>query len=131
MSPTPGFVIKSVTTESGFYTYPPKSGSSKSPQASGHSDQLPTTLQIPKGLKVFINIAWDANVPPPPPDASENAIRKAMMGEDIYVEDSKGKGDTVLGEGEYYLPVVVTEPRADVDKGVSIFVCYFVYFTFI
>ncbi|KAK0216025.1 pre-RNA processing PIH1/Nop17-domain-containing protein [Armillaria fumosa] len=51
------------------------------------------------GTKVFINIAWDANVPAPPP-ASDDVIQRAMQGED---------------EG-WYVPVVVSEPRSDVDK---------------
>ncbi|PBK92670.1 hypothetical protein ARMGADRAFT_1013211 [Armillaria gallica] len=53
------------------------------------------------GMKVFINIAWDANVPSPPP-ASNEVIQRAMQGED----DDEG----------WYVPVVVSEPRGDVDK---------------
>ncbi|KAK0236880.1 pre-RNA processing PIH1/Nop17-domain-containing protein, partial [Armillaria nabsnona] len=50
------------------------------------------------GMKVFINIAWDANVPSPPP-ASDEVIQRAMQGED-----------------DWYVPVVISEPRGDVDK---------------
>ncbi|KAG7447290.1 uncharacterized protein BT62DRAFT_948298, partial [Guyanagaster necrorhizus] len=52
------------------------------------------------GMKVFINIAWDANVPSPPP-ASDETIQRAMQGDD--------------DEG-WYVPVIVSEPRGDVDK---------------
>ncbi|KAK0463181.1 pre-RNA processing PIH1/Nop17-domain-containing protein [Desarmillaria tabescens] len=52
------------------------------------------------GMKVFINIAWDANVPSPPP-ASDEVIQRAMQGED---------------DDGWYVPVVVSEPRGDVDK---------------
>ncbi|KAK0497700.1 pre-RNA processing PIH1/Nop17-domain-containing protein [Armillaria luteobubalina] len=51
------------------------------------------------GTKVFINIAWDPNVPAPPP-ASDDVIQRAMQGDD---------------DG-WYVPVVVSEPRADTDK---------------
>jgi len=68
----------------------------------------PKTLQIPKGVKVFLNIAWDENVPSPPP-VDEATVRRAMMGEDL--DDAVG-----IGEGAYYVPVVVSEPREDRDK---------------
>ncbi|KAG5650153.1 hypothetical protein H0H81_000519 [Sphagnurus paluster] len=62
-----------------------------------------TTLQparaIPVGLKVFVNIAYDDNVPAPPP-ASEDTIRRAMNGE----------------EDTWFVPVVVSDGRQDKDK---------------
>ncbi|KAH8112119.1 hypothetical protein DFH11DRAFT_1788451 [Phellopilus nigrolimitatus] len=70
--------------------------------------RLPKTLQIPKGTKVFLNIAWDKHVPAPPP-VDEAVVRRAMMGEDL--EDGAG-----IGEGAYYVPVVVSEPREATDK---------------
>lgn len=69
------------------------------------------TIQIPVGVKVFLNIAWDTNVPTPP-TADEAVVRRAMMGEDL--DDAIG-----IGEGAYYVPIVVSEPREDTDKGVS------------
>ncbi|PBK71822.1 hypothetical protein ARMSODRAFT_954613 [Armillaria solidipes] len=60
-----------------------------------------STTNSSNGMKVFINIAWDANVPSPPP-ASDEVIQRAMQGED----DDEG----------WYVPVVVSEPRGDVDK---------------
>ncbi|KAK0189713.1 pre-RNA processing PIH1/Nop17-domain-containing protein [Armillaria mellea] len=58
-----------------------------------------STTTAGNGMKVFINIAWDPNVPSPPP-ASDETIQRAMQGDD---------------EG-WYVPVVVSEPRGDVDK---------------
>lgn len=131
LSPTPGFVVKTSAESSSVYVLSsptPPVTQQNTPTLLEPSNPAPNTLQISKGIKVFINIAWDVNVPAPPPDASESAIRKAMMGEDVYEGD--GKEGTVLGEGEYYVPVVVTEPRADMDKGAFHPSYSFVYFTF-
>lgn len=51
-------------------------------------------------FKLFVNIAWDKNVPPPPPNATEEAIQEAMV-----------------GRGDYYVPVIISETREDLDKG--------------
>lgn len=59
-----------------------------------------------KGAKVFVNIAYDELVPAPPP-ATEEAIQRAMKGQD----------DEHLSDDGWYVPVVVSEPRPDVDKG--------------
>ncbi|KAF9025071.1 hypothetical protein BDZ89DRAFT_1114368 [Hymenopellis radicata] len=58
-----------------------------------------------KGLKVFVNIAWDVQVPAPPP-GSEESIQRAMKGHD----DDQLTGD------DWFVPVIVSEPRPDVDK---------------
>ncbi|KZP06881.1 hypothetical protein FIBSPDRAFT_1053288 [Athelia psychrophila] len=65
---------------------------------------------LPAGLKVFINIAWDAHVPPPPA-GSEDIIQRAMLGMD---EDEYDAAQPE--EGGYYVPVVVSPPREDTDK---------------
>ena len=113
LTPTPGFCVKSVTIEAGFYVYAssPESKSKAKQDAKllEPSGSTPKTLQIPKGVKVFLNIAWDKNVPPPPP-ADEAVVRRAMMGEDL--DAAAGVGD-----GAYYVPIVVSEPREDRDKG--------------
>ncbi|EDR09406.1 uncharacterized protein LACBIDRAFT_293894 [Laccaria bicolor S238N-H82] len=57
----------------------------------------------PVATKVFINIAWDKNVPSPP-KSSEEDIQRAMSG------DGNERGNP------WYVPVVVSEPRQDVDK---------------
>lgn len=74
LKPTPGFCIKSATVHD-----------------NNHGA---------KGLKVFINIAWDSQVPAPPP-ATDDVVKRAMEGQD---------------DG-WYVPVLVSEPRQDVDKG--------------
>lgn len=56
------------------------------------------------GFKIFLNIAFDAGVPPPP-SSSENDIRKAMSGD----------------EGAYFVPVVVSDGREVTDKGAQSF----------
>ena len=84
LKPKPGFVVKSVTTSAGFYTYPITQNGAIKPSTSLLEPPAPSqkTLNVPKGMKVFINVAWDANVPPPP-DAPESAIKRAMLGEDF------------------------------------------------
>ena len=60
---------------------------------------------VPRRVKVSVNAVWDVNVPSPLP-GSEDAVQKAMAGED--------------GEAQgWFVPVVVSDPRADVDKGES------------
>jgi hypothetical protein len=74
---------------------------------------MPTISILPKAgfciktvanrtVKLFVNIAWDKHVPPPPPNATENAIQEAMV-----------------GRGNYYVPVIISETREDLDKGDS------------
>lgn len=58
---------------------------------------------VVQGFKIFVNIAFDAGVPPPP-KSSENDIRKAMAGD----------------EGAYFVPVAVSDGREATDKGVSL-----------
>jgi hypothetical protein len=66
---------------------------------------------MPSGMKVFVNVCWETSgAMPAPPDASEAAVRLAMQGED---DDVKVGG----GKGAYFVPVAVTGPREDRDKG--------------
>ncbi|KDR74195.1 hypothetical protein GALMADRAFT_100012 [Galerina marginata CBS 339.88] len=69
---------------------------------------IKSTTLAPAGLKVFVNIAWDPNVPPPP-EGSEDAIQRAMQGEDIDETNSSG----------WYVPVIVSNAREDKDKSGS------------
>ncbi|KAG2035492.1 pre-RNA processing PIH1/Nop17-domain-containing protein [Suillus americanus] len=62
-----------------------------------------TATSHPPRLKVFVNIAWDTNVPPP---GSEDAIQKAMRGQDYDGSNSEGS----------LIPVVVSDLRDDKDK---------------
>lgn len=66
-------------------------------------------ITIPAGLKIFVNIAWDANVPPPP-DGSDAAIERAMA------DNTPVEADQAL---QWFVPVIVSEPRFDTDKGAS------------
>jgi hypothetical protein len=97
LSPLPGFCVKTKALQE---TVVPGTATSAS------SDALGTTPNAPIALKVFINIAWDANVPPPPL-GSEDAIQKAMRGEDFDELNPNG----------WFVPVIVSDLRDDKDKG--------------
>jgi hypothetical protein len=102
LNPVPGFCIKSSTLQPSVYTpSQPKSNLLEPKNAS---------IPISIGHKVFVNIAWDYNVPAPP-EGSEDAIQRAMKGEDVNVLNPDG----------WYVPVVVSEGRRDKDKGTLIF----------
>lgn len=103
LSPKAGFCVKTTTLQATVYR--PKGSDSKPKPNSLEPKNGPIT--VAKGSKVFINIAWDANVPPPP-EGSEEAIQRAMQGEDI---------DELNPDG-WYVPVVVSEGRQDTDKGI-------------
>ena len=99
LSPTAGFCIKSTTL------LPAVCRLSTTAQCTNNDALSPQSdgLSISKGPKVFVNIAWDANVPPPP-NVSDEIIQYAMAGDDD------------AGEG-WFVPVIVSEPRTDTDKG--------------
>lgn len=110
LAPSAGFCVKSTITEAGFYVFATSSEPTKKDATLLEPSSSTTkSLQMPTGVKVFLNIAWDKNVPPPPP-VDEAIVRRAMMGDDL--DDAVG-----IGEGAYYVPVVVSEPREDRDKG--------------
>ncbi|KAF8200358.1 pre-RNA processing PIH1/Nop17-domain-containing protein [Pholiota molesta] len=69
---------------------------------------------VPQGTKVFVNIAWDANVPPPP-EGSEEAVQRAMRGVEPDAQGADAMAG-VDGAGEWYVPVIVSPPREDTDK---------------
>lgn len=102
LKPSPGFCIKSSTLQPGHYT-PPSAAVKHHPSL---LEPQSSAIPVPIGLKVFINVAWDANVPPPPA-GSEEAIQLAMKGEDV---------DELNPDG-WYVPVIVSEGRQDKDKG--------------
>jgi len=88
LTPTPGFCIKSSVLN----------------PASTHEIVLgpPRVPLVPAGRKVFINICYDGNVPPPPP-ADAQTIKRALSAQQQ--------------QHSYYVPVVVSQPREDKDKG--------------
>ncbi|KAJ7145925.1 pre-RNA processing PIH1/Nop17-domain-containing protein [Mycena epipterygia] len=101
LKPIPAFCIKSSTLEPCLVKVAP-------PVPSGPNSLEPrsTSIAIPKGQKVFINIAWAAEVPAPP-EGNEEAIQRAMLGED----------DTDhLNPDAWFVPVVVSDPKQDTDK---------------
>lgn len=115
LSPTPGWCIKTTALQTAVC----KVSSSETSQSSDASSaanssilepsakaRVPSSLTIPQGTKVFVNIAWDSNVPPPP-EGSEDVIQRAMKGEEEFL-DSDNPG--------WFVPVVVSEPRQDADK---------------
>jgi hypothetical protein len=78
ISPSPGFCIKSKLLHSGFLNQ----------------------VALPQGLKVFINVAWSKDLPPPP-----NGVKKTLTGDhqthsddsSIYAFTSDGRLDTDKG----------------------------------
>ncbi|TFK69813.1 hypothetical protein BDN72DRAFT_888209 [Pluteus cervinus] len=91
LKPTAGFCVKSTTLQPA--VYPPSPSS------------LPSPDHIPPGFKVFVNIAWDPNVPSPP-EADEQTIQNAMQGEDPDSPNPEA----------WYVPVIVSEGRPEKDK---------------
>lgn len=96
LAPTPGFCIKSTVVNPATLFPPPNADSP-------NVLEPPTPIVVPPGRKVFVNICYDKNVPPPPP-ADEEVIQRAMNAQEH-------------DEQIYYVPVVVSQPREDKDKG--------------
>lgn len=99
LKPTAGFCIKSTTLQPAVL----KLASSVPPGPNSLEPQS-TPLAVPIQRKVFINIAWDSQVPPPP-EGNEEAIQRAMHSEDEH-----------LNPDAWFVPVVVSEARQDTDK---------------
>ncbi|KAI9571860.1 pre-RNA processing PIH1/Nop17-domain-containing protein [Boletus coccyginus] len=93
LNPVPGFCVKSRATNDSLVRI-----------TAPDSDQ-PRDIRVEKGLKIFVNIAWDPSVPPPPP-ASDNAIHRAMRGLDIDQSNSEA----------WFVPIVLSDARQDSDK---------------
>ena len=108
LSPSPGFCIKSTTLQPAVCSVTGESA--KHSDAAKGAISSSNAFPIPKGQKVFVNFAWDANVPPPP-ETSEEVIQKAMMGEQ-EIDD-----DELMAGSAWFIPVIVSEPRSDRDKG--------------
>ncbi|KAG6820528.1 hypothetical protein H0H93_015699 [Arthromyces matolae] len=89
LKPLPGFCIKSTTVQSSIF----------------HLPNANEPITIPLAFKIFANIAWDTNVPPPP-QGTEEIIQKAMQGQDVDEQNPDG----------WYVPVLVSNGRLDTDK---------------
>ena len=103
LSPTPGFCVKSSSLQPGVFT------------ASERTDPTKPSLKripIPIGFKIFVNVCYDANVPPPPP-ASQDVIQRAMQGTDVDEVDPSA----------WFVPVIVSEGCEVTDKGKSPDIC--------
>ncbi|KAJ7737852.1 pre-RNA processing PIH1/Nop17-domain-containing protein [Mycena maculata] len=100
LNPVAAFCIKSSTVQSGVLSIAP-------PARHGPNFLEPqrASIAVRQGLKVFVNIAWDPNVPPPP-EGNEEAIQRAMRGED----------DTHPNPDAWFVPVVVSDAKQDTDK---------------
>lgn len=106
LSPKPGFCVKSTTLSPAVF-YPPRSEQQKT----NLLEPAPVgPVVVPQNRKVFVNIAWDTNVPPPP-EGSEEAIQNAMQGEEIDEDNPNG----------WFVPVIVSNAKADKDKGAFTF----------
>ena len=92
LNPVPGFCVKSRATNDALVRLTAL-------------DQ-PREVRVEKGLKIFVNITWDPNVPPPPP-ASDDAIHRAIQGLDIDESNPEA----------WFVPIVLSDVRQDSDKG--------------
>lgn len=86
LNPKPGFCIKSAALEPGVY-----------------NGKIP----VPANLKVFVNVAYDNDAPPPAPGALESA-QAAMQSQGPPPSDE---------DAAPFLPVLVSEGRSVTDKG--------------
>ncbi|OJT01579.1 PIH1 domain-containing protein 1 [Trametes pubescens] len=98
LAPTPGFCVKSAALNAALLTIP----------GPDHATTT-TALPIPIDRKVFVNIAWDKHVPAPPA-RSEAAIERAVAGDVALASSAPADPE------DWYVPVIVPEPRADTDK---------------
>ncbi|KAG8896923.1 hypothetical protein FRC01_011560, partial [Tulasnella sp. 417] len=105
LTPKPGFVIKTTSTLNGTYITSLGNPAISSSTSGPVSQTVPETIAVHKGYKIFLNICWDPQVPPPP-ERNEDEIRKAMMGAD-------------LDDGMYFIPVVVGDGKTTVDKEIA------------
>ena len=106
LAPKAGFCVKSSCLTAAVLPPPP----TPSPSNSNLLEPTPGPIPVPKGLKVFVNIAWDPHVPPPP-EGNEDAIKRAIQGEDVDKNDPS----------VWYVPVIVSNGRQDTDKGTFAF----------
>ncbi|KAH7911790.1 hypothetical protein BJ138DRAFT_1112913 [Hygrophoropsis aurantiaca] len=115
LNPVPGFCVKSKALQQTVVRRTATDVSRVHSDVQGvHKSPAPSPIPIPKGLKIFINIAWDANVPPPPP-GSDDAIQKAMLGDD---------SNELSVDEPWFVPVVVSDGRQDTDKDQYHIYCY-------
>ena len=88
ISPSPGFCIKSKLLHPGFLN-----------QAA-----------LPQGLKVFVNVAWSKDLPPPP-----DGVKKALELATATPTDDLQTNSNIKGDSSIY--VFASDGRLDTDKG--------------
>ncbi|KAF9238385.1 hypothetical protein BU15DRAFT_88426 [Melanogaster broomeanus] len=102
LNPVPGFCVKSKATSDAVVHRTASYDQTHNTHGATTSANL---IPVQKGSKIFVNIAWDANVPPPPP-GSEDAIQNAMQG--LEIDESNLE--------VWFVPVVVSDARQDSDR---------------
>ena len=95
ISPSPGFCIKSKVLHL---------------DATSTHEQTHRPVPISEGLKVFVNIAWSNDVPPPP-DGIEKAFGFAAH---------SGRKMVSKNEKDSPIPAFASNGRLDTDKGMSV-----------
>lgn len=96
VSPSPGFCIKSKLLQPGVLN------------VTSVDQPTRTPVQIPQGLKVFVNIAWSKDVPPPL-DGFEKALETVIHNRRM---DRKIENDDPIS-------VFASDGCLDVDRGTS------------
>jgi hypothetical protein len=96
VTPSPGFCIKSKLLQSSVLNV-----------TSSH-EPTQRLVPIPQGLKVFVNIAWSKDVPPPL-DGVEKILE--FVAHNLRT-DGKSEGDSPIS-------VFASDGRLDTDKGTS------------
>jgi hypothetical protein len=92
IAPSAGFVVKSSALEAGVY----------------QSVKNEAIIPVPFGLKIFVNVAWAVEVPPPA-EGIQDVAQGALQA-----------GVTTNGDAPV-VPVVVSDGRSVTDKGARFF----------
>jgi hypothetical protein len=94
VSPSPGFCIKSKVLH---------------PDVTSTNAQTHRPVPTSQGLKVFVNIAWSKDVPPPLDDLGKPSDFAAH-----------GRQMDLKSERDSPIPVFASDGRLDTDKGMSV-----------
>ena len=104
VSPSPGFCIKSRLLQPGILN-PTSNLSTVTTTHQSVQNQVP----VPQGIKVFVNIAWSKDVPPPL-DGVEKAVELAMHSRQMDLKSGQGAP----------ISVFVSDGRLNSDKGIAL-----------
>jgi hypothetical protein len=106
VSPSPGFCIKSRLLQPGILN-----ATSNLSTVSTTNQSVQTKVPVPQGIKVFVNIAWSKDVPPPL-DGVERASELATHSRQMDLKSRQGT----------QIPVFVSDGRLNSDKGIALVV---------